>query len=281
MAEPRPAVGELTDWNLAEGDKPFVTKFPEGHRVTVPNKPFVVLSRELQRASGTEIVGKDMVVSFSTPCNGLFHHALDMDKASLVGSVILPEVKLDGYCTKPALGNRSCFVFLCKDLLLVLCQYTISEPRVKTWFDVVLSTFQPKSLHVIEDVPVSNLAARERCGEGVQVATSEPSPLLTDSAAIWPGLVREMCSQVFSEMPSILTGSSVAESGYHPVAVIHNWEDQVTSTVLKEISAALKPLLERALSGRATTLHKCIEGLCKDFSETEKKLNSIHSSIYV
>ena len=48
MAEPRPrppgSEEDLTQWQFVESDRPFVTKFPDQHRVALPGEPFVVVS---------------------------------------------------------------------------------------------------------------------------------------------------------------------------------------------------------------------------------------------
>ncbi len=48
MAEPRPrppgSEEALTQWEIVDSDRPFVTKFPEQHRVALPGEPFVVVS---------------------------------------------------------------------------------------------------------------------------------------------------------------------------------------------------------------------------------------------
>ena len=154
MSEPRPEshVGDvtLTQWDSSLVPDPYVTGFPERHRVQVPNKPYVVFNTQRNRNknknregvvdstntnTNTNQVwsGQDMVISFSAPCSGILHQSVlarsssksssssSSSSSQLVGSVILPEVRLDsgaaGYCTKlPALGNKTCFVFSSDEL---------------------------------------------------------------------------------------------------------------------------------------------------------------------
>jgi hypothetical protein len=292
----------------------------------VPGKPYVVFNTRAPNnstttttttSSGVQWSGKDMVISFSAPCSGLIHQAITLSESPsshLVGSVILPEVRLDsgakGYCTNhAALGNKTCFVFYDDGagVLVVLCQYAISEPRLEEWFGVVLSAFKPKSLHILEDVPVSNLLKNRdeisqggEGGGGIQVITSGPSPLVASSSSvgssctkmsIWPDLEQAVCSQVFSEVSRILKDLKTEEvvDTYHPVAIVHGHETRMTLACIEGISECFKPLLEmmaggaNASSSSATTLRRQgIEHLHEEFVKaTKTNTPSSHASIYV
>jgi len=290
MAEPRPrppgSEEDLTQWQFVESDRPFVTKFPDQHRVALPGEPFVVLN-ESGGQGLNRFKGRRMVVSFSLPLNALLHRALSGPSGEdargtgaadrTVGCVVLPEVRMEGYSTRQgALGNKSCFVFAgagegeavkaassasSSGCLFVLCQYRISEPRTQAWFDALLDAFEPASLGIVEDVPESNLkfvlpgsgSGDSEPGGDLQVfASSASAPLSRGCAAVRPELADDLCSQIACDLPQLLasqTRPSLMPSDCYAVAVVRRGRSQHqgwAAASVRALGEVVRPLLEQA-----------------------------------
>ena len=79
---------------------------------------------------------------------------------SLVGSVLLPEISLEGNSIIPATTDASALMYASPDgsILFIPCQYTVHPERAVAWVSGLLNHVQPSFILVLGCLKVWTLA---------------------------------------------------------------------------------------------------------------------------